>query len=60
MSESGRVTTARPASSRADTFDFEEFLARIKRTEAAILPDGSFLFGQGVPLVVARALGGST
>ncbi len=57
MSESGRVTTARPASSRADTFDFEEFLARIKRTEAAILPDGSFLFGQGVPLVVARAPG---
>ncbi len=57
MSESGRVTTARPASSRADTFDLEEFLARIKRTEAAILPDGSFLFGQGVPLVVARAPG---
>ena len=60
MSESGRVTTARPASSRADTFDLEEFLARIKRTEAAILPDCSFLFGQGVPLVVARAPGGST
>ena len=57
MSESGRVTTARPASSRADTFDLEEFLTRIKRTEAAILPDGSFLFGQGVPLVVARAPG---
>ena len=57
MSESGRVTTARPASSRADTFDLEEFLARIKRTEAAILPDCSFLFGQGVPLVVARAPG---
>ncbi|MGB0068471.1 MAG: galactokinase family protein, partial [Isosphaeraceae bacterium] len=57
MSESGRVTTARPASSRADTFDLEEFLARIKRTEAAILPDGSLLFGQGVPLVVARAPG---
>jgi galactokinase len=57
MSESGRVTIARPASSRADTFDLEEFLARIKRTEAAILPDGSFLFGQGVPLVVARAPG---
>src|SRR5271166_1608142 len=57
MSESGRVTTARPACSRADTFDLEEFLARIKRTEAAILPDGSFLFGQGVPLVVARAPG---
>ncbi len=57
MSESGGVTTARPASSRADTFDLEEFLARIKRTEAAILPDCSFLFGQGVPLVVARAPG---
>ena len=57
MSESGRVMTARPASSRADTFDLEEFLARIKRTEAAILPGGSFLFGQGVPLVVARAPG---
>ena len=57
MSESGRVTTARPASSRADTFDLEEFLARIKRTKAAILPDCSFLFGQGVPLVVARAPG---
>ena len=57
MSEPGRVTTDRPASSRADTFDLEEFLARIKRTEAAILPDGSLLFEQGAPLVVARAPG---
>ncbi len=57
MSESGRVTTDRPVSSRADTFDLEEFLARIKRTEAAVLADGSLLFEQGAPLVVARAPG---
>ena len=57
MPEFRRVPADRPASSRAETFDLEEFLARIKRTEAAILPDGTFLFKPGAPLVVARAPG---
>jgi galactokinase len=57
MPESGHGTMDRQGSSEPDSLDLEEFLARIKRSEAAILPDGAFLFIPGAPLVVARAPG---
>jgi len=57
MPESGRATIDRPNPSRAADSDVEDFLARIRRTEASILPDGSLLFQSGAPLVVARAPG---
>ena len=60
MSESGRVTTDGPAYPAADTGDLEEFLARIKRTEAAFLPDGTYLFEPGARSGWPVPPGGST
>ena len=57
MSASERARSDRPVSSRAADSDVEDFLARIRRTEALILPDGSLLFQSGAPLVLARAPG---